>query len=471
MNPTDENAPNEAVILLVEDSATQSFKLRVLLERHNYRVRVAGNGREAIVALEAEAPTLVISDINMPEMDGYELCRRIKDNPAWNQIPVILLTSLSDPKDILRGLECGADNFTVKPYDDEFLLSRIQYVLANLELRRNAVGGEATEIYFAGQKYKLTTDRIHSIDLLLSTYETAVEKNLELTKAKEQLELQARELQEKNTHMNEDLAMARELQTAFLPRNYPVFPANASLEKSAIQFCHRYTTTSELGGDFFDILAVSDTEGSVLICDVMGHGVRAALVTAIVRGLIEELKPVANDPGKFLSELNRSLCAVLKQTVTPLFTTALYLVADLARGELRYANAGHPPAFHARRALNVVEPLRRSKPGPALGVFEHAVYSTDTCALHPEDMVMLYTDGLYEVERPDGELFTMEQLIDAVRRRLGLPAPQLFDEMLAEIEAFADKSSLDDDMCLVGMEVKRLLGGMKAACEMQQLPR
>ena len=447
----------ETTVLIVEDSPTQAFKLRHLLERHHFKVICALHGKEALAKLAVTIPTLVITDINMPEMDGYELCRHIKDNPAWNQIPVILLTSLSDPKDILRGLECGADNFTVKPYDDEFLLSRIQYVLANLELRRDSLGEKPTEIYFAGHKYKLTTDRIHSIDLLLSTYETAVQKNLELTKAKEQLEAQAQELRERNTMMTEDLAMARELQSAFLPRHFPVFPAKASPEQSAIQFCHRYSTTTELGGDFFDIIAVSDTQGSILICDVMGHGVRAALVTAIVRGLVEELKPISDDPGKFLTELNRSLCAVLKQTVTPIFTTAFYLVADLARGELRYANAGHPPPFHVQRAAQVVEPLRRLKPGPALGLFEHSVYSMERCALHAEDMLMLYTDGLYEVESPTGELFSMEQLIEAVRHRLTLPAPQLFDELLAEIKGFAESAAPEDDMCLVGMEVKRLL--------------
>jgi sigma-B regulation protein RsbU (phosphoserine phosphatase) len=458
MNPDDESAAGEVVILIVEDSGTQAMKLEHLLQRHDYRVIVAANGRAAIAVLETQVPTLVITDINMPEMDGYELCRRIKDDPKLKQIPVILLTSLSDPKDILRGLECGADNFTVKPYDEEFLLSRIQYVLANLALRRQAVGKEATEIYFAGHKYKLTTDRIHSIDLLLSTYETAVQKNLELTKAKEQLEVQAEQLREKNTQMRDDLAMARELQTAFLPRHYPVFPASASPEQSAIQFCHRYSTTTELGGDFFDILAVSDTVGSVLICDVMGHGVRAALVTAIVRGLIEELKPIAEDPGKFLTELNRSLCAVLKQTMTPLFATAFYLVADLARGELRFANAGHPTPYHVRRSLKLVEPLGRSKPGPALGVFELAVYSAEQRPLRPQDMVMFYTDGLYEVESPEGEFFSKEQLIAAVRQRLELPAPQLFDALLAEIKAFAATPAFEDDMCLVGLEVGRMLG-------------
>lgn len=457
MTPADDNAASKPHILIVEDSTTQALKLHHLLERHDYRVTIATNGREAIAVLEKQEPTLVITDINMPEMDGYELCRWIKDNPKLKQVPVILLTSLSDPKDILRGLECGADNFTVKPYDEEFLLSRIQYVLANLELRRQSVGKEATEIYFAGHKYNLTTERIHSIDLLLSTYETAVQKNLELTKAKEQLEVQAEELREKNSQMKEDLAMARELQTAFLPRHYPVFPASASPEQSAIQFCHRYSTTTELGGDFFDILAVTDTVGSVLICDVMGHGVRAALVTAIVRGLIEELKPIAEDPGKFLTELNRSLCAVLKQTVTPLFATAFYLVADLARSELRFANAGHPLPFHVQRGMKLVNTLGSNKPGPALGVFDHAIYSTEQRPLSPQDMVMLYTDGLYEVESPGGDFFTKEQLIDVVKSHLELPAPQLFDELLTEVKAFAAQPAFEDDMCLVGLEVKRVL--------------
>ncbi|HYR58785.1 MAG TPA: response regulator, partial [Chthoniobacteraceae bacterium] len=309
MSASDEIPTAGIDILIVEDSPTQALKLRHVLERHDYRVTAARDGREALATLATHAPTLIITDINMPEMDGYELCQRIKDEPRTRELPVILLTSLSDPKDILRGLECGADNFIVKPYDEEFLLSRIQYVLANLELRRQSDGKQATEIFFAGHKYQLTTERIHSIDLLLSTYETAVQKNLELSQAKEQLEQQAEQLREKNAQMAAELDMARELQSAFLPRQYPVFPADASPERSALQFCHRYFTSTELGGDFFDVLALSDTQAGVLICDVMGHGVRAALVTAIVRGLVEELRDQAADPGAFTTGMNRSLCA------------------------------------------------------------------------------------------------------------------------------------------------------------------
>ena len=238
MTANEPPVPKDVTILIVEDSPTQALKLRHVLERNGFTVVSAPDGVRALEALAGIIPTLVITDINMPKMDGYELCRRIKDDPTLARLPVILLTSLADPKDILKGLECGADNFIVKPYEEEFLLSRIHYVLANLALRQRS-DGRPLEIYFAGHTYQLTTDRVHSIDLLLSTYETAVQKNLELSAATEKLERQTEELRGKNTQMEEELAMARELQNAFLPRHYPVFPANASPERSAIQFCHR----------------------------------------------------------------------------------------------------------------------------------------------------------------------------------------------------------------------------------------
>lgn len=460
MNEIEEISPAGVEILIVEDSPTQLLKLRHVLERHGYSIPdTARDGQAALAALAERVPTLVITDINMPGMDGYSLCQRIKDDPKLKDLPVILLTSLSDPKDILRGLECGADNFIVKPYDEEFLLSRIQYVLANLRLRQQARGKHATEIYFAGHKYQLTSDRIHSIDLLLSTYETAVQKNLELSRAKEQLEQQAVQLREKNAEMQADLEMARELQVAFLPRQYPVFPSNASPERSALKFCHRYHTSTELGGDFFDILALSETQAGVLICDVMGHGVRAALVTAIVRGLVEELKEIALDPGRFVTDINRSLCAILHQTTTPLFATAIYAVVDAAAGRLQFANAGHPWPFLVRRSAGEVASLQPAgtKPGPALGFAPTASYATFERALAPGDLLMLFTDGLYEIDGPNDTIYEMSQLTEAIARRCTLPTPELFDDLFAELRRFSVTGEFGDDMCLVGLDIARPL--------------
>jgi serine phosphatase RsbU (regulator of sigma subunit)/CheY-like chemotaxis protein len=449
---------HRANVLIVEDSPTQAMKLQLVLERHGYHVAAARNGSEALTALASQVPTLVITDINMPEMDGYELCQRIKDDARLKDLPVILLTALSDPEDILRGLECGADNFIVKPYEEEFLLSRIQYVLTNLELRLASSGGPVTEIFFAGRKYELHAGRIRSIDLLLSTYETAVQKNLELSKAKEKLEEQAGLLREKNMEMEADLEMARELQAAFIPRHYPVFPALSSPDRSLIRFCHRYTTTTELGGDFFDIRALSDTEAAVLVCDVMGHGVRAALVASILRGLAEELKPIAREPGPFLTEINRSLCAILKQTPTQMFATAFYVVVDIKQGELRSANAGHPSALLVRRAGASAEPLMPDDAaGPALGIFNAAAYAETRRPVTAKDTVMVFTDGLYEVECTDGSYFDKEALRTAVAELSAKPTPELLDALLAKIKASAAEGEFNDDMCVVGVDVVDLL--------------
>jgi serine phosphatase RsbU (regulator of sigma subunit)/ActR/RegA family two-component response regulator len=458
-NPEDPFPHPGAEILIVEDSPTQALRLQVTLENHGFKVAAARDGAEALVALDARVPTLVISDINMPEMDGYELCRRIKEDTRLKELPVILLTSLSDPRDILKGLECGADNFIVKPYDEEFLLSRIHYVLINQQLRAQSGGGNETEIFFAGRKYRLTTERIHSIDLLLSTYETAVHKNLELSQAKAKLEEQAGLLREKNAEMAADLNMARELQAAFLPQQFPSFPPAAAPGSSALQFSSRYFTTTELGGDFFEVLPLSDTQAGVLICDVMGHGVRAALVTAIVRGLMQELRHIAADPGRLLTEINRSLVTILKQTVTPIFTSAFYLVADALTGRVRYANAGHPSPFHLQRAGNIVTPLMAAsqKRGPALGVFETATFATFQSTLTPGDAIILFTDGLYEVEGPGGVFCDLDQVLAAVQKRCPQPLPQLFDELFAQLRHFALRKEFDDDVCVVGIELTRLL--------------
>ena len=184
------------VVLIVEDSVTQAMRLQRLLEHNGYEVFTAGDGVEALAKLEGRRPTLVISDINMPKMNGYELCQRIKDAPQFHDLPVILLTVLSEPKDILRGLECGANSFVVKPYDDDFLLSRVQHTLEHLEMRKQARGRPMNEVRYSGETYTLKTDWKQAVELLVSTYETAVQKNQQLIAAKENLERLSKEMSE-----------------------------------------------------------------------------------------------------------------------------------------------------------------------------------------------------------------------------------------------------------------------------------
>jgi two-component system cell cycle response regulator len=179
---------NKVVILIAEDSHTQASYLQKILENHNYNVKVTYNGEDALISINKYKPTIVISDVIMPGIDGYELCKKIKSDKNLWDIPVILLTKLSDPKDIIRGLECKADHFITKPFDEDFLLSHIQYVLVNKELRKNSMADLGIEIFFAGQKHFLTSDRIQILNLLFSTYEAVVQKNSELEKKNLELE-------------------------------------------------------------------------------------------------------------------------------------------------------------------------------------------------------------------------------------------------------------------------------------------
>jgi two-component system, sensor histidine kinase and response regulator len=197
---SDPNPPPEE-ILIAEDSPTQAQRLRHILEKQGYHVTVAGNGRLALEAARERKPALVISDVIMPEMDGYELCRQLKDTPHLGDVPLILVTTLSDPQDVIRGLECRADNFIIKPYEERYLLSRVQFVLLNREMHRTEHSGMGVEIYFNGQRHFITADRLQILNLLLSTYEAAIQRNKELTSAQESLRQLNVRLEESNREL------------------------------------------------------------------------------------------------------------------------------------------------------------------------------------------------------------------------------------------------------------------------------
>ncbi len=280
----------------------------------------------------------------------------------------------------------------------------------------------------------------------------------QIQQANAELTVSREELRKRNVQMEDDLKMAREVQQAFLPQQYPTFPHGVAPQDSALQFCHRFNPSGTVSGDFFTVVPLSDTEAGVFICDVMGHGVRSALITAMIRALVEELRPLARDPGQFLSHLNRDLRAILQQSDTPMFTSAFYLVADLSAGQIRFANAGHPKPLLVRRAAAQVEPLRNAdgKSRPALGLFADSVYPTSQCTLAAGDLVVLFTDGLYDVEGPSADQFGPEWALAEVRKRTGLPVASLFDELLAEIRRASGDAKFGDDVCLVGLEFKGL---------------
>ena len=198
----------KAKIFIVEDSPTQLEQLKIILEEAGFGYDFAVNGREAIEKIVVTKPDLVVTDIVMPEMDGYDLCKAIKTNPDTRNIPVMLLTTLSDPADVIKGLEAGADNFMTKPYNPDTLISRINFILVNRELRKHTLHSDVgIEINFGGKTYFINSDKMQILDLLLSTYENAIQKNKELIDTNKKLTEMHKELARKNLQLqklNED---------------------------------------------------------------------------------------------------------------------------------------------------------------------------------------------------------------------------------------------------------------------------
>ena len=178
--------PDEKHILVAEDSPTQAIKLVLLLQEAGYLPHVAKNGREALEYLEDQTADLVISDVMMPEMNGYEFCAAIKGDPRLQSIPVILLTSLSEPEDVIAGLENQADYYVTKPYDHGYLLGKVESLLTGKHKVESK--GRDLQVTIQGRSYCVSADRRQMVNLLLSTYENAVLQNRELAKIRDELE-------------------------------------------------------------------------------------------------------------------------------------------------------------------------------------------------------------------------------------------------------------------------------------------
>lgn len=174
----------DSCILIVEDSPTQAATLEYILKDLGHEILIAGNGREALECLKNHKPSVIISDIVMPEMNGFQFCEAIKKREELKDIPVILLTSLSHPLDVIKGLQSGADNFLTKPYDENHIISRIQSFLnrSKKETRENDV-----HVYFADNKYKINSSRQQILDFFFTAYEVTIQKNTELTKVQKEL--------------------------------------------------------------------------------------------------------------------------------------------------------------------------------------------------------------------------------------------------------------------------------------------
>ncbi len=362
---------------------------------------------------------------------------------------------LKDPKEIVG--KTDFDFFTwehAQPaFDDEQKLISKQVPTIQKSEKETFPDGRVTWVLTTKMPLRSRNGRIVGTFGISHDITKLQEMEQALEAERNHLKITTAELMEKDAQMASNLALAKEIQLALLPRHYPQFPPQATTENSLLRFDHRYIPEQAVGGDFFTIFHVSPTKAGVLICDVMGHGPSAALVTAIVRTLCEDLRQVSDSPGEFLGGLNAGLKRLLQRVEDPMLCTGFYLTVDSETGDVEFCSAGHPSPIHLDRVRGQATPLSAydSSHGPILGLLESARYPTCRFTLAPHDAILLFTDGVFEVSCADGEEYGSQRLLETVTTKLALDTGSLMDAVLKDVITNA-AAGFEDDVCMVSVE-------------------
>jgi len=343
---------HKGVVLVVDDEAAIRDILSFYLKRAGYQVVQAENGQRALEEMERIRPDLILSDLRMPELSGDEFCQRVKGDPSTREIYFMLVSALDGTASKIGGLNLGADDMIAKPFHAQEVMAKVESAFRTIGMQKEIK-----------------------------------RKNQELTRFQER--------------MTAELSLAAKLQMGLLPH----IPGEAA----SIRFTHRYLPAEGIGGDIYAISALADGSVALMIADVSGHGVTAALISAMVKTEFESQIRLGGGPLAWAEGMNRALA---HNTLPEQFATAFLARLDPVSCQLRYVVAGHEAPLKlpggARRGDAV--PTVLAGRGFMLGIDEHLPFQEHEAPMEPGDRLVLYTDGLVEVEREDGTFLGMEGL-------------------------------------------------------------
>jgi phosphoserine phosphatase RsbU/P len=373
--------------VLVVDDAPANIQVVNSILKDVCKVRVATDGAKALVLVKTEPPPdLILLDVVMPGMDGYEVCTRLKADPATADIPVIFLTVQKESEDETHGFDVGAVDYIHKPFSPSVVKARVQ-------------------------------------------------THLVLRGIREQL---ARQLGE----LRKELETARLIQLSILPTQLP--------QIKGLDIAARYIPANSVAGDFYDFIVIDEQHLGILIADVSGHGMAAALISSMLKIALATQVANAADPAKVLFGLNQALCGKFDHH----FVTAAYLLVDLEKRNLTYAGAGHPPMWVWGPATEGVREVAEN--GLFLGIFPSATYSSVQLPLSQDTWILLYTDGVSEAPNPAEEEFGTARFREFLPSCRGDSATQFADRLVAELSLWAARSpgtESDDDVTFVALHV------------------
>jgi sigma-B regulation protein RsbU (phosphoserine phosphatase) len=390
----------EDVVLLVDDDASNLAVLRETLKSRPYRLLMAKSGEQAQRIATKERPVLVLLDIMMPGIDGFETCRRLKAQPETADAAIIFLSALDEAKDKVRGLELGAVDFISKPFDPDEVIARVE---THLKIRR--------------------------------LEDTLLRNN--------------RALEAANAAMRADVQAAARVQRSFLPRGMPEMPG--------VDIAWHYRPCEELAGDHLSVVRLGPHHLGLYVVDVCGHGVPSSLLAVqVARDLLSEGRDSLLVEGDGHSPVSPSRVAERLNATFPmdpavgLYFTFLYAVLDTRCRELRFVSAGNPGPI--RLAADGTAQVHDA-PALPIGLFPDQSYADTVLALEPGDRVVLHSDGLVEERSGAGEIFGVEQLVEHLGATRSQALSTSLEGLVEQVVAWRGSTVLSDDIAVLAIEL------------------
>ena len=388
--------PRISTILMVDDSPDNLYLLDLIMQGQNFKTLSASNGIEAVESVKQNKVDLILMDVMMPEMDGFEASRHIRNRQESAHIPIILITAKKrEAEDVIRGLGEGAVEYLTKPFDDEELLARV--------------------------KAMLRIKHLHDDNRELLAQVTA---------QKEQ--------------MKNELKMAEAVQRQFLPSKEFI----AQFKECNIEA--HYLAATSIGGDIYDFLRYGEKRVAFMIADVTGHGPAAALIMALAKGLMNTESADFPSPSTLAKRLNAKLLTMIPESH---FITLFFGIADFNTRQLTYITAGHPSPYIVSDRLK--EPITLKNTGTIIGIFDEseAKFGEDTIPFEKGDKLVFFSDGVFEARNAAGEMYGLKRLYEYVHSKRAGSAKEISDGIISTVQGYWDGKSELDDIAVVAVEL------------------
>ncbi|MFT7245387.1 MAG: sigma-B regulation protein RsbU (phosphoserine phosphatase) [Candidatus Azotimanducaceae bacterium] len=385
------NDTPKPVILAVDDTPENLDVVKGILVGE-YTVKVAVHGKVALKIAESQSPDLILLDIMMPEIDGYEVCRQLKANPATRDIPVIFLTAKGETADEAEGFNLGAADYILKPVNPPLLKARVK---THLALKQN-------------------------MNELQAAYAV---------------------INEQKQRMQQELNVGRDIQMSMVPDTFPAFPDRDEFDIHALLLPAR-----EIGGDFYDYFFVDRNKLCICVGDVSGKGVPAALFMAVAKTMIKSTAVEDHSPASIITRVNDEISV---DNPSSMFITLFLGMLDVITGEFRYTNAGHPYPY-IKRSDGRIDTLLKLH-GPVVGAVDGLAYGEESIYLEKNDQLLIFTDGITEAMDPIDQLYGEPRVVELFESVTTADPKSLVAATLASVEAFAGTAEQADDITILAV--------------------